>query len=41
MQAAAIIKEMQVLPEIDPAQEIKRRELNLLSTALKAPALNI
>jgi len=38
MQAAAIIKEMQVLPEIDPAQEIKRR-VEFIKNRLKSSGL--
>lgn len=38
MQATAIIKEMQVLPEIDPAQEITRR-VNFIKNTLKASGL--
>ncbi|WP_415902244.1 ammonia-dependent NAD(+) synthetase [Neptuniibacter sp. QD29_5] len=38
MQAAAIIKEMQVLPEIDPAQEISRR-VSFIKNTLKASGL--
>ncbi|WP_415906286.1 ammonia-dependent NAD(+) synthetase [Neptuniibacter sp. QD72_48] len=38
MQAEAIIKEMQVLPEIDPAQEITRR-VSFIKNTLKASGL--
>ncbi|WP_415892728.1 ammonia-dependent NAD(+) synthetase [Neptuniibacter sp. PT8_73] len=38
MQAAAIIKEMQVLPEIDPAKEIARR-VSFIKNTLKASGL--